>query len=96
NPATHAFLVSFSDFEDMQSTFARNALSQDWATFLVELNSAAEQVSSVMYRSTGLNGGDPSKVTSANTANYWTYISVSNPSAYASAWQTLIAQNKLS
>ena len=33
NPATHALLVSFSDFEDMQSTFARNALSQDWATF---------------------------------------------------------------
>ena len=93
NPATHAFLVSFSDFEDMQSTFARNALSQDWATFLVEVNSASEQVSSVMFRSTGLNGGDPSKVTSANTAHYWTYISVSNPSTYASAWQALIAQN---
>jgi len=46
-----------------------------------------------MFRSTGLNGGDPSKVTSPNSASYWTYISASDPSAYASAWQALTAQN---
>jgi hypothetical protein len=93
NSATHAFIVAFPNFEEMQSTFTRNALSQDWATFLVEVNSASDQVSSVMFRSTGLNGGDPSKVTSPNPASYWTYISASDPSAYASAWQALTAQN---
>lgn len=93
NSATHAFLVSFPNFEEMQSTFTRNALSQDWARFLVEVNAASKQVSSVMFRSTGINGGDASKVTSPNPTSYWTYISASDPSAYASAWQALIAQN---
>ena len=46
-----------------------------------------------MFRSTGINGGDASKVTSPNPTSYWTYISASDPSAYASAWQALIAQN---
>ena len=93
NPATHAFLVSFSNLEEMQQTFTRNALSQDWTTFLTELNMASEQVDSVMYRSTGITGGDPSKVTSPNTANYWIYLNVSDPATYASAWQTLTSKN---
>jgi len=93
NPATHAFLVSFSNLEEMQQTFTRNALSQDWTTFLTELNMASEQVDSVMYRSTGITGGDPSKVTSPNTANYWIYLNVSDPATYASAWQTLTNKN---
>jgi len=93
NSATHAFLVSFPNFEEMQSTFARNALSRDWAAFLVEVNSASEQISSVMFRSTGINGGDPSKVTSPNPTSYWTYIRASDPSAYASAWQALTTRN---
>jgi hypothetical protein len=93
NPATHAFLVSFSNLEEMQQTFTRNALSQDWTTFLTELNMASEQVDSVMYRSTGITGGDPSKVTSPNTANYWIYLNVSDPATYASAWQALTSKN---
>ena len=93
NPATHAFLVSFSNLEEMQQTFTRNALSQDWTNFLTELNMASEQVDSVMYRSTGITGGDPSKVTSPNTANYWIYLNVSDPATYASAWQTLTNKN---
>jgi len=93
NPATHAFLVSFSNLEEMQQTFTRNALSQDWTNFLTELNIASEQVDSVMYRSTGITGGDPSKVTSPNTANYWIYLNVSDPATYASAWQTLTSKN---
>lgn len=93
NPATHAFLVSFSNLEEMQQTFTRNALSQDWTNFLTELNMASEQVDSVMYRSTGITGGDPSKVTSPNTANYWIYLNVSDPATYASAWQTLTSKN---
>ena len=93
NPATHAFLVSFSNLEEMQQTFTRNALSQDWTNFLTELNMASEQVDSVMYRSTGITGGDPSKVTSPNTANYWIYLNVSDPATYASAWQALTSKN---
>ena len=93
NPATHAFLVSFPNLEEMQQTFTRNALSQDWANFLTELNMASEQVDSVMYRSTGITGGDPSKVTSPNTANYWIYLNVSDPATYASAWQALTSKN---
>ena len=93
NPATHAFLVSFSNLEEMQQTFTRNALSQDRTNFLAELNMASEQVDSVMYRSTGITGGDPSKVTSPNTANYWIYLNVSDPATYASAWQALTSKN---
>ncbi|MDG1952277.1 MAG: hypothetical protein P8J52_06735 [Gammaproteobacteria bacterium] len=93
NPATHAFLVSFPNLEEMQQTFTRNALSQDWASFLAELNMASDQIDSVMYRATGISGGDPSKVTSPNTANYWIYLNVSDPATYASAWQTLTNKN---
>ena len=93
NPATHAFLVSFSNLEEMQQTFTRNALSQDWTNFLAELNMASDQIDSVMYRATGISGGDPSKVTSPNTANYWIYLNVSDPATYASAWQTLTNKN---
>tara|TARA_Y100000766_G_C18705662_1_gene506421 strand:- start:272 stop:790 length:519 start_codon:yes stop_codon:yes gene_type:complete len=93
NPATHAFLVNFPDLEEMQETFTRNALSQDWNNFISELNMASDPVDSVMFRATGVSGGDPSKVTSANTANYWIYLSVSDPATYASAWQDLTSKN---
>jgi len=93
NPATHAFLVNFPDLEEMQETFTRNALSQDWNNFISELNMASDPVDSVMFRATGVSGGDPSKVTSPNTANYWIYLSVSDPATYASAWQDLTSKN---
>ena len=57
--ATHNFVVNYPNLEAMDATFARNAMSQDWATFLTELTAVSEQVGTLMFRSTGITNGDP-------------------------------------
>ena len=91
NPATHAFVVTYPSAEAMDATNARNAISQDWATFLTELNMVSQQAGTMMFRSTGLRAGDPGTITSPNAAGNWTFMNVSDPEKYAEAWQELVA-----
>ena len=91
NPATHAFVVTYPSAEAMDATNARNAISQDWATFLTELNMVSQQAGTMMFRSLGLNTGDPDSITSPNAAGNWIFMNVSDPETYAEAWQELVA-----
>lgn len=91
NPATHAFVVTYPSAEAMDATNARNAVSQDWATFLTELNMVSQQAGTMMFRSLGLNTGDPDSITSPNAAGNWIFMNVSDPETYAEAWQELVA-----
>jgi hypothetical protein len=91
NPATHAFVVNYPTAEAMDATNARNAMSQDWATFLTELNMVSQQAGTMMFRTLGLSTGDPSSITSPNAAGNWIFMNVSDPEKYADAWQELVA-----
>jgi hypothetical protein len=91
NPATHAFVVNYPTAEAMDATNARNAMSQDWATFLTELNMVSQQAGTMMFRTLGLSRGDSASITSPNAAGNWYFMSVSDPEEYADAWQELVA-----
>ena len=87
--ATHNFVVNYPNLEAMDANFARNAMSQDWATFLAELAAVSEQVGTLMFRSTGITNGDPSSITSPTSAGNWIFMNVQDPVTYADAWQDL-------
>jgi len=72
--ATHNFVVNYPNLEAMDANFARNAMSQDWATFLAELAAVSEQVGTLMFRSTGITNGDPSSITSPTSAGNWIFM----------------------
>jgi len=83
--------VNYPTAEAMDATNARNAMSQDWATFLTELNMVSQQAGTMMFRTLGLSTGDPSSITSPNAAGNWIFMNVSDPEKYADAWQELVA-----
>ena len=89
SPATHNFVVNYPNLEAMDANFARNAMSQDWATFLEELAAVSEQVGTLMFRSTGITNGDPSSITSPTSAGNWIFMNVQDPGTYVDAWQDL-------
>jgi len=95
SPATHNFVVTYPNLEDMDASFARNAMSQDWATFLEELGAVSEQIHTMMFRSTGITSGDSSSITSPNSAGNWIFMNVQDPVTYVDAWQDLNSNDNL-
>jgi hypothetical protein len=83
--------VTYPSAEAMDATNARNAISQDWATFLTELNMVSQQAGTMMFRGLGPSTGDPDSITSPNPAGNWIFMNVSDPETYAEAWQELVA-----
>jgi hypothetical protein len=95
SPATHNFVVNYPSLEDMDASLARNAMSQDWATFLEELSAVSEQVHTMMFRSTGITSGDSSSITSPTSAGNWIFMNVQDPATYVDAWQDLNSNDSL-
>ncbi|MDA0806101.1 MAG: hypothetical protein O3A23_10700, partial [Proteobacteria bacterium] len=69
------------------SALAARATSPEYAAFQSEMNLSAEIVSSVMWRSLGLSGGNREVLDSPMAARTFTFIQVDDPVAYADAWQ---------
>jgi hypothetical protein len=87
NPATHAITVSYASPQAMDSALAAQAASPEWAAFQSEVNLSAEIVSSVMWRSLGLSGGNAEVLDSPMAARNWIFMQVDDPVAYVDAWQ---------
>ena len=87
NPATHAITISYASPQVMDARLAAQAASPEWAAFQSEINLSAEIVSSVMWRSLGLSGGNTEVLDSPMAAGNWIFMQVDDPLAYADAWQ---------
>ena len=90
NPATHAITVSYASPQVMDAALAAQAASPEWAAFQSEMNLSAEIVSSMMWRSLGLSGGNTEVTDSPMAAGNWIFMQVDDPVAYADAWQEWI------
>ena len=90
NPATHAITVSYASPQVMDAALAAQAASPEWAAFQSEMSLSAEIVSSMMWRSLGLSGGNTEVPDAPMAAGNWIFMQVDDPAAYADAWQEWI------
>ncbi len=90
NPATHAITVSYASPQVMDVALAAQAASPEWAAFQSEMSLSAEIVSSMMWRSLGLSGGNTEVPDAPMAAGNWIFMQVDDPAAYADAWQEWI------
>lgn len=87
NPATHAITVSYASPQVMDAALSAQATSPAWAVFQSEMSLSAEIVSSMMWRSLGLSGGNTEVSDAPMAAGNWIFMQVDDPAAYAEAWQ---------
>lgn len=90
SPISHTVAVVHPSFDAMDGTFAMNAASEDWATFLQEANGVAEVVSSSMFEATGLGSVENQVGAGPGIANLYIFISVADPAKYAKSWQKMM------
>ena len=90
NPATHAIVVSYASPQVMDAALSAQANSPTWAVFQSEMSLSAEIVSSMMWRSLGLSGGNTDVPDSPMAAGNWIFMKVDDPAAYAEAWQSMV------
>jgi hypothetical protein len=90
NPATHAITVSYASPQVMDAALSAQANSPTWAVFQSEMSLSAEIVSSMMWRSLGLSGGNTDVPDSPMASGNWIFMKVDDPAAYAEAWQSMV------
>ena len=90
SPISHMVSVLHPSYEAMDAAFAMNAVSEDWATLLTEIDGVSELVSSSMFEGTGLGSTDNKVGAAPGVANLYVLISVSDPAQYAEAWTRMI------
>jgi len=91
--STHNIAVVYDSFSSMDVNRRRNATSQDWANFLSVVNDISTPVAEYVFSSTGIDTGNLSVVTSANPYILYIQLQVSDPTAYAEAFQKLSNSN---
>ena len=87
--ATHNVAVVYDSFSSMDMNRRRNATSQDWADFLNVINDISTPVAEYVFNSTGIDTGNQSVVNSANPYILFIQLQVSDPTAYAEAFEKL-------
>ena len=92
---SHTVAVVHPSYDAMDASFAMNAMSEDWATFLGEVDGVAEVVSSSMFESTGLGSVENKFGASPGLATLYVFISVSDPSTYAAAFQEMMSSTDI-
>lgn len=85
--ATHQILVVYPSAEAMDANLMRNANSQDWANFLVEMQSSATVEAEGLGQILAI-AGDPNDpvATAMGRTNVIFQLAVDDPATYASAW----------
>lgn len=91
--STHNIAVVYDSFSSMDMNRRRNAASQDWANFLSIINDISTPVAEYVFNSTGIDTGNQSVVTSANPYILFIQLQVSDPAAYAEAFEKLSNSN---
>ena len=90
SPISHTVAVVHPHYDAMDGAFAMNAVSEDWAAFLSEVNGVAEVVSSSLFEGTGLGSVENQLGAGPGIATLYIFISVSDPAKYAKSWQKMM------